>query len=103
MLLGTRQHQGFWRLMDPWAIERSPQAVSVDVIVPKPAGLARLRCAAFAVDPAGGPASIMLLLPDRDALLHFIDDEPAGVEGFARVGRTAAHPHRPCSQVERSD
>src|SRR5216683_3226224 len=105
MLLGTRQHQGFWRLMDPWAIERSPQAVSVDVIVivPTPAGLARLRCAAFAVDPAGVPASIMLLLPDRDAVLHFIDDEPAGVEGFAAVGGADAHPHRHVGQVEGAD
>src|ERR1700676_3291250 len=99
MLLGTRQHQGIRRLMDPWAIERRPLPVNVR----PPVAMARLRCAAFAVDPAGVPASIVFLLPDPDAVLHFIDDDPAGVEGFAAVGVADTHPHRDVGQVERAD
>src|ERR1700681_3851823 len=75
----------------------------VVVIVPKTVSLVRLRCAAFAVDPAGVPASIVFLLPDRDAVLHFIDDEPAGVEGVAAVGGADTHPYRHVGQVERVD
>src|SRR6266404_1409605 len=102
MLLGARQHQGMRRLVAPGAaIVRSPQARNV--IVSMPVGVERLRCAAFAVDPAGVPASIMFLLPDREAVLYFIDDEPAGVEGFAAVGGADTHPHRHVGQIERSD
>src|SRR6266700_43660 len=71
------------------------------MIVPRPVSLA--RCAAFAVDPAGVPASIMFLLPDRDAVLHFIDDVPAGIEGCAAMRGADAHPHRYVGQVERSN
>src|SRR5260370_9544063 len=95
MLLGTRQHQR--------VPQRSPYAVPLQVFVPKPEGVARLRCAAFAVDPAGVPASIMFLLADRDAVLHFIDDEPAGVEGFAAVGGADTHPHRHVRHPESAD
>src|SRR6266481_5688535 len=99
MLLGTRQHQGFWRLVDPWAaIVRSRQPVNVIVIV----SVTRLRCAALAVDPARVPASIMFLFPDRDAVLHFVDDEPARVEGFAAMGGADTHPHRHAGLVERA-
>ena len=87
--------------MDPGAtIVRSPQARNVIVIVSMPVGVARLRCAAFAVDPAGVPASLMFLLPDRDAVLYFIDDEAAGVEGLAAVGGAHPHPDRHVRQVE---
>jgi len=34
---------------------------------------------------------------------YFIDDEPAGVEGFAAVGGADTHPHRHVGQIERSD
>src|SRR5258706_14041559 len=96
MLLGTRQHQR----MRARAVERSRRS---PVYVSVPVGMARFRCAAFAIDPAGVAASIMFLLPDRDAVLHFIDDEPAGVEGFAAVGGADAHPYRGVGQVEGSD
>src|SRR5258708_1498566 len=39
--------------------------------------------AALAVHPAGITASIMFFLPDRHAMFHFVDDEPAGVQALA--------------------
>src|SRR6266478_9588361 len=36
----------------------------------------------------------MLLLPNRHTVLYFIDDEPAGIEGFAAVRGTHADPDR---------
>src|SRR5258708_12698157 len=53
----------------------------------------RFRRAAFAVHPSRIAVSIMLFLPDGQAMLYLIDDEPAGIEGFAAVGRAHAHPY----------
>src|SRR6266404_235390 len=97
MLLGIRQHQR----MRARPVERSRRP-PVYLIGSVPMGV-RFRCAAFAIDPAGVAASVMFLLPDRDAMLHFIDDEPAGVEGFAAVGGADAHPYRHVGQVKGSD
>src|ERR1700674_3151989 len=45
----------------------------------------------------------MLLLPNRHAMLHLIDDEAAGIEGFAAVCGTHADPHRHLAQLQRAD
>lgn len=45
--------------------------------------LARRGRAVLAIHPAGIAVRVVLLLPDRNAVLHFIDDESARIEGFA--------------------
>src|SRR5258708_21248664 len=56
--------------------------------------------AALAVHPAGITASIMFFLPDRHAMFHFVDDEPAGVEGLAAVRGADTDPHRHIAQAQ---
>src|SRR6202041_1752053 len=60
-------------------------------------------CAAFAVHPARVAAAIVFLLPDRHSMLHFIDDEAAGIEGLAAMRGADAHPHGHVAQSERAD
>src|ERR1700722_3358001 len=61
------------------------------------------RCTAFAVHPARIAVSVMLLLPDRHAMLHFVDDVAAGVEGFAPMDRTDPDPPRHVAQGQGAD
>src|ERR1700731_2648569 len=63
----------------------------------------RRRRAALAVHPAGIAASIVLFLPDRHAMLHFVDDETTGIEGFSAMHRTHADPHSHVAQRQRAD
>src|ERR1700730_12122920 len=63
----------------------------------------RRRRAALAVHPAGIAASIVLFLPARHAMLHFVDDETTGIEGFAAMHRTHADPHSHVAQRQRAD
>lgn len=42
--------------------------------------------AVITANPAAGAIGEVLLLPDRHPALHFVDDEPAGVEGGVPVG-----------------
>src|SRR5882757_268197 len=60
------------------------------------------RRATLAVHPAGITAAIMFLLPDRHAMLHFVDDEAARFEGFAAVRRTDSDPHGHVVQSQRA-
>src|SRR5579871_6255752 len=50
--------------------------------------------AALAVDPARIAVVVVLLLPDRDTMLDFIDDVATGLESLLSVARAHAHPHR---------
>src|SRR5258708_14574915 len=59
--------------------------------------------AALAVHPAGITASIMFFLPDRHAMFHFVDDEPAGVEGLAAVRGADTDPHGHSAQAQGAD
>src|ERR1700692_4153030 len=63
----------------------------------------RRRRAALAVYPARIAAAVVLLLPDRHAMLHLVDDETAGIEGFAAVRGTDADPHCHVAQIQRAD
>src|ERR1700738_2657200 len=63
----------------------------------------RRRRAALAVHPAGIAAAIVLFLPDRHAMLHFVDDETTGVEGLTAMRGADSDPHRHIAQVERAD
>src|SRR5713226_77976 len=63
----------------------------------------RRRRAALAVHPAGITAAIVLFLPDRHAMFHFVDDETAGFEGFAAMRGTDSDPHRHIAQIQRAD
>src|SRR3979490_295950 len=45
----------------------------------------------------------MFLLPNGDAMLHFIDDEATGIEGFAAVRGTHADPDRHVAQLQGAD
>src|ERR1700726_51637 len=63
----------------------------------------RRRRAALAVYPARIAAAVVLFLPDRHAMLHFVDDETAGIEGFAAVRRTDSDPHCHVAQIQRAD
>ena len=42
--------------------------------------------ATLAVHPARVAVHVVLFLPDGHTVLHFIDDETAGLEGFVAVG-----------------
>jgi len=53
----------------------------------------RFRGATLAIYPTRIAAAIMLFLPNRQPMLDFIDDESAGIEGFAAVCGTYADPH----------
>src|SRR6266436_9866320 len=61
------------------------------------------RRTALAVHPAGIAASIVLFLPDRDAMCYFVDDETTGVEGLSAMRGTDAHPHGHVAQTQRAD
>src|ERR1700721_2237033 len=61
------------------------------------------RRTALAVHPARIAAAIVFLLPDRHSMLHLIDDEAAGIEGFAAMRGADAHPHGHVAQSERAD
>src|ERR1700732_4017290 len=63
----------------------------------------RRRRAALAVYPARITAAVVLFLPDRHAMLHFVDDETAGVEGFAAMHGAESPPHRHIAQIQRTD
>src|ERR1700679_773446 len=73
--------------------------VIVTVIVP----VGWRRCAALAVHPARIAAAIVFLLPDGHSMLHFIDDEAAGIEGLAAMHGADAHPHGHVAQSQRAD
>src|SRR6266851_7332790 len=68
-----------------------------------PVSVTRRRRAALAVHPAGIAASIVFFLPDRHAMLHFVDDEAAGVEGLSAMRGTDTDPHGHIAQGQRAD
>ena len=55
---------------------------------------------ALAVDPPGIAGSVMLLLPDRHAVLHLVDDVPARAEGFIAMRCGHSHPDGNFPQAE---
>ncbi len=59
--------------------------------------------AALAVDPSGVAGDVVLLLPDRHAVLDFVDDEAAGLKRFAAMARAHADPHGEFADFERAD
>src|SRR6185437_1255697 len=61
------------------------------------------RGTALAVHPARVAAAVVLFLPDGHAVLYLVDDETAGVEGFAAVGGTHAHPHGHVAHLQGAD
>src|ERR1700694_383843 len=67
------------------------------------ASVTRRPGAALAVYPAGITAAIVLFLPDRHAMLHFVDDETTSVEGLAAMRGADSDPHCHIAQVERPD
>src|SRR5712671_8146973 len=71
--------------------------------VPVPVSVTRRRREVLAVHPAGIAASIVFFLPDRHAMLHFVDDEAAGVEGLSAMDRTDTDPHGHIAQGQRAD
>src|SRR5258708_27106750 len=67
-----------------------------------PVSVTGRRRAALAVHPAGIAASIVFFLPDRHAMLHFVDDEAAGVEGLSAMPGTDTDPHGHIAQGQRA-
>ena len=61
------------------------------------------RRAALAIDPAGVTVDVVLLLPDRHAMLDFIDDESAGAERLVTMHRADADPDRDVADGQRAD
>src|ERR1700685_2001886 len=59
--------------------------------------------AALAIHPARITASIVLFLPDRHAMLHFVDDEAAGIEGLAAMRGADSDPHGHVAQPQSAD
>src|ERR1700683_5300946 len=66
-------------------------------------GMLRFCGATLAIDPTRIAAAIMLFLPDRYALLDFIDDESARIEGFAAVCGAHPDPHRHIAHTQRTE
>jgi len=63
----------------------------------------RFGRAALAIDPSRIAAAIVFFLPNGHAMLDLIDDEAAGVKGFAAMCGAHAHPHRHLSQPQGTD
>src|SRR6478609_726398 len=63
----------------------------------------RMRGASLAVNPSGVAADVVLLLPDGHAMLHFIDDEAAGLEGFVAMRGCDAYPDGDVAQLQVAD
>src|SRR5580692_11232380 len=61
------------------------------------------RRAALAVHPAGITVQVVLLLPDRDAMLDLVDDVAASQKGFLAVPRAHPHPHGQLAQLQIAD
>src|SRR5580658_2407077 len=61
------------------------------------------RGAALAVHPTGIAVPVVLFFPDRHAMLHFIDDEAAGIECLAAMGGADADPYRHIAQRQCAD
>jgi hypothetical protein len=60
----------------------------------------RFRRATLAIDPSGVAAAVMFFFPNRQAMLDLIDDESAGIEGFAAVCGTHPNPHCHVAQAQ---
>src|SRR6188768_2146364 len=60
-------------------------------------------CASLAVHPAGIPVDVVLFLPDRYAMLHFVDDEPAGPKRLVAVHGADSDPDRDVADRQRPD
>src|SRR5579863_2594910 len=63
-------------------------------------GGGRARRATLTIDPAGVTAQVVLLLPDRQAVLDLVDDVTAGSEGLVAVRRAHPHPYRQLADRE---
>ena len=59
--------------------------------------------AVLAIDPAGIAVLVVLLLPDRHAVLDLIDDVAAGIECLTAMRRADADPDRKLADRERPD
>src|SRR5260370_16470334 len=72
------------------------------MLVPVPVSVTGRRRAALAVHPAGIAASIVFFLPDRHAMLHFVDDEATGVQPLSAMRGTKTDPHGSILQVNQA-
>ena len=63
----------------------------------------RFRGASLAIDPTRIAAAIVLLLPNGYAVLNLVDNEPAGIEGFAAMRGTYPNPHRHVAYAQGPD
>lgn len=66
-------------------------------------GMLWCRRATLAIYPSRIAAAVMFFLPNGHAMLNLIDDESAGIEGFAAVRGTDPNPHCHFSQTQRTD
>ncbi len=55
------------------------------------------------MQPARFAAGVALVLPDRHAFLHFVDDVAAGREGGVTMRSTDTNPHRQIADFQRAD
>lgn len=75
------------RAGDTWLVVGAALAISMS------SGLARIVAGQFAIHPTRVTTGVMLFLPDRHALLYFINDVTAGIEGCAAMCGGSADPH----------
>ena len=73
-------------------VRRGRACVRVVVLVRMFMRVVRRARAALAVHPAGIAVDVVFLLPDRDAMLDFVDDEAAGAERLVAMRGADAHP-----------
>ena len=66
-------------------------------------GVLRFRRATLAVYPARIAAAVVLFLPNGHAMFDFIDDESAGIEGFAAVRGAHPDPHGHVAYTQGTD
>ena len=58
--------------------------------------------AAFAIDPSRIAIDVVFLLPDRNAVFHFVDDIAAGLERFVAMPAADADPHGDIADAKRA-
>src|SRR6266403_5005344 len=74
------------------------------LVVPVHASCVRGRGgAALAIDPAGVTAQVVLLLPDRHALLDLVNDVAAGEKRLVAMRCAHSHPHRQLADRKLAD
>src|SRR6185312_4827134 len=87
----------------PRVVGSGRRRTTVTVTIVGVRGVLGMLRAALAVHPTGVAVLIVFLFPDRDAVLHFVDDVAAGAKRLVAVARRNAYPNRSLADLQRPD